>query len=241
MNNVEKDLNTLALIGAAFEGTTFDKVFKSVLRESFEKYSKTEDPITAYQKANKDAVFKSIVHLPLIMRINYLLGTFKKYNNSDSSDNIISEVVDMDSITDWNKINEMLKENISHNDYNCGEREVHSVDELNQYRVDIELALQNIQPWITRKCKDCGESFSIFFSEVEYFTNKDMQLPKRCKSCRKNRKDAANKKIDNNHDKLFAISKEKDEEWKQRLEDIKKDRHEFNSAPMAEAFKRAGL
>ena len=36
-----------------------------------------------------------------------------------------------------------------------------------------------------RNCKDCGESFEISEGERDFFLSKRLQLPKRCKSCRK--------------------------------------------------------
>ncbi len=39
-----------------------------------------------------------------------------------------------------------------------------------------------------RKCKDCGKTFKMSNSEVDFFNSKDLHLPKRCKDCRqKNR------------------------------------------------------
>jgi len=36
-----------------------------------------------------------------------------------------------------------------------------------------------------RNCKDCGKSFELSEGEREFFLSKRLQLPKRCKSCRK--------------------------------------------------------
>lgn len=38
-------------------------------------------------------------------------------------------------------------------------------------------------------CKDCGKSFSISPDEEMFYTSKGLQVPKRCKECRKNRKE----------------------------------------------------
>lgn len=38
-------------------------------------------------------------------------------------------------------------------------------------------------------CKDCGKSFSISLDEEKFYTSKGLQIPKRCKECRKNRKE----------------------------------------------------
>lgn len=41
-------------------------------------------------------------------------------------------------------------------------------------------------------CKDCGNEFTITVSEQNFYESKELALPKRCESCRKARKAAAN-------------------------------------------------
>lgn len=43
-------------------------------------------------------------------------------------------------------------------------------------------------PMIQRNCRDCGEPFFMYKSEVEFFESKNLPLPKRCKGCREKRK-----------------------------------------------------
>ena len=43
--------------------------------------------------------------------------------------------------------------------------------------------------WQKRLCKDCGNTFFMDFSEVEFFRNKGLYLPKRCPKCRAKRKE----------------------------------------------------
>lgn len=38
-------------------------------------------------------------------------------------------------------------------------------------------------------CKDCGEPFSMEKKEIEFYENKDWEQPKRCKECRKKRRE----------------------------------------------------
>jgi predicted RNA-binding Zn-ribbon protein involved in translation (DUF1610 family) len=38
-------------------------------------------------------------------------------------------------------------------------------------------------------CKDCGEPFSMDKSEIEFYENKGWEQPKRCKECRKKRRE----------------------------------------------------
>lgn len=39
-----------------------------------------------------------------------------------------------------------------------------------------------------RNCCDCGAEFTITEGEVEFYSSKGMQLPRRCKECRAKRK-----------------------------------------------------
>ena len=44
-----------------------------------------------------------------------------------------------------------------------------------------------------RKCKQCGEEFTLTDSEIKFYNDKDLNLPKRCSECRKK-----NNNINNN-------------------------------------------
>ena len=39
-----------------------------------------------------------------------------------------------------------------------------------------------------RKCKQCGEEFTLTDSEIKFFKDKNLDLPKRCSECRKENK-----------------------------------------------------
>lgn len=41
-------------------------------------------------------------------------------------------------------------------------------------------------------CKDCGQSFAMEKSEIEFFERHGLEQPKRCPECRKKRKERAN-------------------------------------------------
>ena len=237
------NLATMAAIGNLFEGTRFDKVFKETFQKTLKELKDTTDPVIAFQKANAVATAESIRFLPLLMRINYLLNSLVNIDEAKKED-----VEDIDPLIDWEFINQVLTDNIEPYDYSCGERRVSSVEELKQYKIDIELALSDIQPWIIRKCKQCGEEFSIFFSEAKYFNDKDLQLPKRCKKCRKARKEAANKNIDDSHQALAELVnrdleniKKLESDIEKSIKEAKEERQKFGTSSMADALKRAGF
>ena len=64
---------------------------------------------------------------------------------------------------------------------------------------------------IRSACKDCGEDFVISVEEQKYFASIGLVLPKRCKDCRKRRKEI--KKVITEKQKAGAQQKrwEKDE------------------------------
>ena len=41
---------------------------------------------------------------------------------------------------------------------------------------------------IKRKCKQCGKEFVLSDSEIKFFNDKNLELPKRCSECRKENK-----------------------------------------------------
>ena len=45
---------------------------------------------------------------------------------------------------------------------------------------------------IKRTCKQCGKSFTLTDSEIQFFKSKGLELPKRCSECRKNNRNNSN-------------------------------------------------
>lgn len=224
------ELNKMAIIGSVFEGTAFDKAFKTTFDTVYQKLKDEKDPVTAFQLANKIATKESLKYLPVVMRVNYLLNT--TFNNDIADESI-----------DWKTVNEILTSNIEDVDYNSV-KEVNSFEELKQLKISIECAMADLEPWITRKCKDCDENFSMFFSEIDYFVSRDLHLPKRCSKCRKSRKTGNEDKTDNK--KILAKNvtknlKRTEEELVKAIEENQKAREEFKTSSMSDAFKRAGL
>ena len=43
-----------------------------------------------------------------------------------------------------------------------------------------------------RKCKQCGEEFTLIDSEIKFYNDKGLNLPKRCSECRKKNKNINN-------------------------------------------------
>jgi tRNA(Ile)-lysidine synthase TilS/MesJ len=45
---------------------------------------------------------------------------------------------------------------------------------------------------ITRICRECGEPFALTESEREFFARRDLKPPKRCRPCRRLRRELLN-------------------------------------------------
>lgn len=228
--NYKAEINKLVMIGSLMEGSAFDKAFKTTFDTAYQKLKNEKDPVTAFQLANKIATKESLKYLPVIMRVNYLFNTM--YNKDIANESI-----------DWKTVNEILSSNIGECDYDRV-KEVNSFEELKQLKINIEIAMADLEPWIIRKCKDCDENFSMFFSEIDYFISRDLHLPKRCSKCRKSRKTGNEDKSDNK--KILSKNvtknlKRTEEELVKAIEENQKAREEFKTSSMSDAFKRAGL
>lgn len=234
-NNNLPDLNTLAMLGSMFEGTEFDKKFKETFDKEYKALiaNKEVDPVNAFRLANAKATRESLKCLPLMLRLNYLINSFIGKDNENS-----------DEIIDWNLVNEIITTNIEEFDYQSIHK-VNSYEELKNLRIEIEFAYADLQPWRTSKCKDCHEDFHMNFSEVLYFAEKGMKLPKRCPACRKARKgcNTLEEKKANVEASIKARKKAKSEEekLKERLQNSQKEREEYKTSIMSEALKKAGL
>lgn len=49
---------------------------------------------------------------------------------------------------------------------------------------------------VKRKCKQCGKEFVLNNSEIKFFKSKNLELPKRCRDCRRENKNTASTKND---------------------------------------------
>ncbi|WP_133015039.1 zinc-ribbon domain containing protein [Clostridium cuniculi] len=67
---------------------------------------------------------------------------------------------------------------------------------------------------IKRKCKQCGKEFVLSDSEIKFFNDKNLELPKRCSECRKENK---------NNNKEYNIENSKSEKINNNKDNIHKD------------------
>ncbi|WP_195988176.1 zinc-ribbon domain containing protein [Clostridium sp. D53t1_180928_C8] len=55
---------------------------------------------------------------------------------------------------------------------------------------------------IKRNCKQCGKEFVLSDSEIKFFKDKNLDLPKRCSECRKENKNNSSNKNSNKNDNI---------------------------------------
>lgn len=124
-----------------------------------------------------EQIDKVLFSSPMWMRLNYLcntIGSALKHGFTDAD-------------VDWDKINGILTTNVNEYDFNAFWRiETHE-------RLLWESSLCQSAPlsndiWQKHTCKDCGEPFLMTYNEVQFYENRSLHIPKRCKACREKRK-----------------------------------------------------
>lgn len=81
---------------------------------------------------------------------------------------------------------------LSHNDYiSSMDGVLRSIDNLLSSSANPDFKMTFEENTVVCKCKDCGKLFTICKDEVEFYESKGWELPKRCKTCRDERKKAS--------------------------------------------------
>lgn len=70
-----------------------------------------------------------------------------------------------------------------------------------------------------RKCKQCGKTFVLTDSEIKFYNDKNLELPKRCKDCREENKSRTQNNAANESFKNYGS---KDDSISQELKNLKK-------------------
>lgn len=127
-----------------------------------------------FQKAEIETLQK----MPMWMRFNYLGNKLARAVKDGVSNNDI----------DWDKLNHLLSDGRDEYDFNCYDYITTPEQFFEAREWCIESSILNLA-WQKHICKDCGNKFTMNFSEVEFFRNKELHLPKRCPKCRAKRKE----------------------------------------------------
>ena len=115
--------------------------------------------------------------MPLWMRLNFFLNKVGQAIKDGHKNEDIK----------WGYINEMCTANLNQFDYKMYEN-VDSIEKLDKQRFNLICATEGVGPWQKHRCKDCGKEFYMTYREVQFYKDKGLNLPKRCKECRAKRK-----------------------------------------------------
>jgi hypothetical protein len=86
---------------------------------------------------------------------------------------------------DWDDILQLChKYSSTFGGFNIFPQQLKDYNSFLDLRSNILDAMSGDAPLIVRKCRDCGETYFIYKSEKEFYSDKGLSLPKRCKSCR---------------------------------------------------------
>ena len=112
----------------------------------------------------------NFIKMPMWIRLGYAMNTLSK--------------VDPELI-DWEHVNEMLTTNVGKYDFNDFGY-VRSVDAIMMARAAAMAGslFGGDEAWRIDTCKCCGKMFFISAGETRFYEARELELPKRCKSCR---------------------------------------------------------
>lgn len=122
---------------------------------------------------------ETLLTFPMWMRFNYICNSINQALTNGLTEADI----------DWDKVNELLTTNRDEYDFNFFKR-IETVEQLVWARADcIAASLDSYDGiWQEHTCKDCGNTFVMSYNEVEFYKEKGLHVPKRCKACRNKRK-----------------------------------------------------
>ena len=125
----------------------------------------------------REEVDKVLLSSPMWMRMNYLcnsIGNALKHGFTEAD-------------VDWDKTNKILTTNVNEYDFNAFDR-IETPEMLLWESALCQSAPLSNNIWQKHTCKDCGEPFLMTYNEVQFYENRNLHIPKRCKACREKRK-----------------------------------------------------
>lgn len=129
---------------------------------------------------------ETLKKMPLWMKMNYFSHKISQVIKKGAKDEDLK----------WDYINEKCSQNLDKFDYNMYDN-VYTIEDFEGQRFNIICATEGITMWHKHVCKDCNQKFFMSYKEVEFFRNKGLSLPKRCKECRNKRRET------NNYGKIY--------------------------------------
>lgn len=104
--------------------------------------------------------------------------------------NYISNVLisNLDENINWDAVNAICTRDLNEFDYNMYKMST-TTEEFENQHFGVIAAYEGLGPWQKHACKDCGSTFYMTRKEVDFYKEKELHLPKRCKKCREKRKE----------------------------------------------------
>lgn len=159
---------------------------------------KNNDNFDAVHKLFEEATTNAMLSMPMWMRLNYFANTLVKD--------------DKDTKVDWDKVNSFLMLGIDKKKpyYNIYGK-IQSIEQLRKAASDAKVAFipEFDMPFYKKRCKQCGNTFTLTLGEINSYENKGLKIPSRCYCCRKGIEKPVEKKI---------IQKEKEEPVKTEMQ-----------------------
>lgn len=109
--------------------------------------------------------------MPVWMKCNYLLNQI--INEDDQNIN-------------WGKVNKILRTGSVPYDFNIFHNVYSKTDllEVRDYAITATMPGSGME-YHKKKCKKCGEYFSLTYEEIDWFQRKNLKVPSTCYYCRK--------------------------------------------------------
>lgn len=138
-----------------------------------------QNTINEASKIIQDMQKKALLTFPMWMRLNWICNSINDMLKNGHSEEDIS----------WDNVNEILTTNVDEYDFNFFKR-IETVEQLVWTAATCRAAsICGEEIWQEHTCKDCGKGFCMSYNEVEFYKNKELRIPKRCRICRNKRKE----------------------------------------------------
>lgn len=170
-----------------FKGNLFEIFFiKPVIKRLNERpsvmdYNKRDQETVSntleMQEILKENSMEFIKILPVWIKCNIILKDLEEhfYNEDDELDEKQLE-----------EINKILRYPCDKNEYDYNIFfDVKNIKDIKQLASDANLAALDVQPQYQATCKCCGKPYYLFSSEIQWYLDKGLEVPKRCEYCRK--------------------------------------------------------
>lgn len=164
-----------------FEGDFLERIFfknninkLNTKNPNYVSEKEKEETIKEAKQILKNISIDILKQMPVSMKSSVILSDLNRNNIKELDKNQLKE------------INEIIKYPYYGNgyDYNIID-EIHNIKDLEEIYEKSIYADLGIYPKYKQTCKKCGHTFYLNNSEIEWYLNKNLNIPKTCEFCRK--------------------------------------------------------